>query len=75
MRVSPWLLLLLATPVSAQDQPTDPLPDADLLEFLGSFAAAEDELVDLAFDAIEDETEQTRTKPIRSEENDSHDTH
>ncbi len=74
MRASPWLLLLLAAPVSAQDLQTDPLPDEAFLEFLGSFGQAEEELIDLAFDAAEDETEQTQAKQVNPEENDTHET-
>jgi len=74
MQASHWLLLLLVAPVSAQDLQTDPLPDEAFLEFLGSFEQAEEDLIDLAFDATEDETEQTQAKPVSPEENDNHDT-
>lgn len=68
------LLLLLATPVSAQDRQTENLPDEALLEFLGSFDQPEKDLLDLAFDAVEDEAKQTQAKQVSPEENDSHDT-
>ncbi len=75
MRVSPWLLLLLAAPVSAQVRQTSPLPDEAFLEFLGSFEQPEKDLLDLAFDAVEDEAKQPQAKRVSPQkENKSHDT-
>lgn len=77
MRVSPcWLLLLLTAPVAAQDRPTAPLPNEAFLEFLGSFEQPKKDLLDLAFDTVEDEAKQTQAKQVSTdeEENKSHDT-
>ncbi len=77
MRVSPcWLLLLLAAPAAAQDRQTPPLPDDTFLEFLGSFEQPKKDLLDLAFDTVEDEAKQTQAKRVRpdEEENKSHGT-
>lgn len=77
LRLSPWLLLLLCIPVtasiSAQAQQTDLLPDAALLEFLGSVDQQEEDVLELALDAIEDETEQPRAKHEVSAKDKTHD--
>lgn len=76
-RVSPWLVLLLCIPVrtalSAQNQPSNRLPDAAFLEFLGSFNQPESELLKLALDAVEDETGSTRAKPVAPAKDKTHD--
>ncbi len=77
LRVSPWLLLLLCIPVrtafSAQNQPSNQLPDAAFLEFLGSFDQPESDLLKLTFDAVEDETGSTRAKPVAPAKDKTHD--
>lgn len=78
LRASPWLLLLLCipvtAPVNAQAQQADLLPDAAFLEFLGSFNQQEEEVLELALDAIEDETEQTRAKHVVPAKDKTHET-
>ena len=52
------LLLLLIVPLSVLAQEQDLLPDEAFLEFLGSFEPADEDLLDIALEAVEQEQEE-----------------
>ncbi|HID48748.1 MAG TPA: hypothetical protein EYP40_03885 [Chromatiales bacterium] len=52
------LLLLLMLPLVVPAQEPDRLPDEAFLEFLGSFEPADEDLLDIAIEAVEQEQEE-----------------
>ena len=70
------LLAILLPALSARAQTGDAPPDAELLEFLGLFAQSDartdEDMLDLALDAVEDENKPAAAAPTPAEENTAH---
>ena len=77
-RLPACLLLVILLPAlsAARAQTGEAPPDAELLEFLGLFAQSnartDEDMLDLALDAVEDENKPAAAAPTPAEENTAH---
>lgn len=69
------LLLLLALPLAVPAQEQDLLPDEAFLEFLGSFEPADEDLLDIALEAVEQEQEENEAGTTGAAEVSKHDSY